>query len=109
MAERLLELGAVLIGLAVIARIASRVGIATIPFYLLAGLAFGKGGILPLVTTQEFIHTGSEIGLILLLFMLGLEYSALGTPSSDPPPLLRPRRSLSALGPSTTMPSAASP
>lgn len=76
MAERLLELGAVLIGLAVIARIASRVGIATIPFYLLAGLAFGKGGILPLVTTQEFIHTGSEIGLILLLFMLGLEYSA---------------------------------
>lgn len=76
MAERLLELGAVLIGLAMIARGASRVGIATIPFYLLAGLAFGEGGLLPLVTTEEFIHAGSEIGLILLLFMLGLEYSA---------------------------------
>jgi K+:H+ antiporter subunit KhtU len=76
MAERLLELGAILIGLAAIARIANRFGIATIPFYLLAGLAFGKGGLLPLVTTQAFIHTGSEIGLILLLFMLGLEHSA---------------------------------
>jgi K+:H+ antiporter subunit KhtU len=76
MAERLVELGAVLIGLAVLARLASRVGIPTIPLYLIAGLAFGKGGALPLVTTQEFIQTGSEIGLILLLFMLGLEYSA---------------------------------
>jgi CPA2 family monovalent cation:H+ antiporter-2 len=75
-AERLVELGAVLIGLAVLARLANRVGIPTIPLYLIAGLAFGRGGILPLVTTQEFIHTGSEIGLILLLFMLGLEYSA---------------------------------
>ena len=76
MAERLLELGAVLIGLAVLARLAARAGIPTIPLYLLAGLAFGRGGVLPLVTTREFIELGSEIGLILLLFMLGLEYSA---------------------------------
>jgi CPA2 family monovalent cation:H+ antiporter-2 len=53
-----------------------RVGLPTIPLYLVAGLAFGRGGILPLVTTQGFVETGSEIGLILLLFMLGLEYSA---------------------------------
>ena len=76
MAERLLELGAVLIGLAILARLALRVGLPTIPLYLVAGLAFGRGGVLPLVTTQGFIETGSEIGLILLLFMLGLEYSA---------------------------------
>ena len=76
MAERLLELGGVLAGLAVLARFAGRFSIPTIPLYLIAGLAFGRGGILPLVTTAEFIQLGSEIGLILLLFMLGLENSA---------------------------------
>jgi CPA2 family monovalent cation:H+ antiporter-2 len=75
-ADILLELGAVLIGLALLARVAGRFGIPAIPLYLLAGLAFGKGGILPLVTTAEFIGIGAEIGLILLLLMLGLEYSA---------------------------------
>ena len=72
----LLELGAVIVGLAVLARLASRLGIPAIPLYLLAGLAFGKGGLLPLVTTAEFIEIGAEIGLILLLLSLGLEYSA---------------------------------
>jgi CPA2 family monovalent cation:H+ antiporter-2 len=72
----LLELGGVIVGLAVLARIAGRLGIPTIPLYLTAGLAFGRGGILPLVTTDEFVEIGAEIGLILLLFMLGLEYTA---------------------------------
>jgi len=75
-ADVLLELGGVLIGLAILARVSARLGIPAIPLYLLAGLAFGKGGILPLVTTAEFIGLGAELGLILLLFMLGLEYSA---------------------------------
>lgn len=73
---RLIELGAVLIGLSLLARLAGRLRISAIPFYLLAGLAFGDGGVLPLVTTSEFIELGGEIGLILLLFTLGLEYSA---------------------------------
>jgi CPA2 family monovalent cation:H+ antiporter-2 len=72
----LIELGAVIIGLAILARLASRLAIPAIPLYLLAGLAFGEGGILPLVTTAEFIELGAEIGLILLLLTLGLEYSA---------------------------------
>ncbi|CAN5657861.1 cation:proton antiporter [soil metagenome] len=72
----LLELGAVIIGLAFLARLAGRIGIPTIPLYLIAGLAFGRGGLIPLVTTDEFIEIGADIGLILLLFMLGLEYSA---------------------------------
>jgi monovalent cation:H+ antiporter-2, CPA2 family len=75
-ADVLIELGAVLIGLAILARLAGRFDIPAIPLYLLAGLAFGKGGILPLVTTAEFIGLGAEVGLVLLLFMLGLEYSA---------------------------------
>ena len=48
----------------------------TIPLYLTAGLAFGRGGNVPLVTAEEFVQIGAEIGLILLLFMLGLEYTA---------------------------------
>jgi CPA2 family monovalent cation:H+ antiporter-2 len=72
----LIELGAVLIGLSLLARLAGRLRISAIPFYLLAGLAFGEGGVLPLVTTSDFIELGGEIGLILLLFSLGLEYSA---------------------------------
>lgn len=72
----LIELGAVIIGLAILARLASRLAIPAIPLYLLAGLAFGEGGIFPLVTIAEFIEVGAEIGLILLLLSLGLEYSA---------------------------------
>lgn len=72
----LLELGGVIVGLAVLARVAGRLGIPTIPLYLTAGLAFGKGGVLPLVITEDFVEVGAEIGLILLLFMLGLEYTA---------------------------------
>ncbi|HVL89304.1 MAG TPA: cation:proton antiporter [Actinomycetota bacterium] len=71
-----MELGLVILGLSVLARLALRIGIPPIPLYVIAGLAFGDGGLLPLVTTQEFIRIGAEIGLILLLFMLGLEYPA---------------------------------
>lgn len=74
--ELLVELGAIVLGLAFLSRLASRVGMPTIPLYLTAGLAFGRGGILPVVTADEFVQVGAEIGLILLLFMLGLEYTA---------------------------------
>jgi len=71
-----IELGLAIIGLAVLTRLASKWGFSAIPLYLLAGLAFGNGGILPLQFSEEFVHIGAEIGVILLLFMLGLEYSA---------------------------------
>src|SRR3954447_3639442 len=74
-ARLFIELGGVAVGLAVLARIARRWGLSAISLYLLAGLAFGKGGIAPLNVTREFIHLGAEIGVLLLLFMLGLEYS----------------------------------
>ena len=70
-----IELGIAIIGLALLTRIASRWGFSSIPFYLLAGLAFGNGGILPLQFSEEFVQIGAEIGVLLLLFMLGLEYS----------------------------------
>src|SRR5436309_10534043 len=70
-----IELGAAIIGLAILARLAHRLGFSAIPFYLLGGLAFGNGGLLPLHFTEQFVHVGAEIGVILLLFMLGLEYT----------------------------------
>ncbi|WP_169947090.1 cation:proton antiporter [Microbispora sp. H11081] len=71
-----LEFGAVVLGLGILGALALRVGISPIPLYLIAGLAFGTGGILPLATSEEFIATGAEFGVILLLLTLGLEYNA---------------------------------
>jgi CPA2 family monovalent cation:H+ antiporter-2 len=75
LAALFVELGLVIVGLAVLARLAKRYGISAIPFYLLAGLAFGKGGIAPLSVSEGFTRVGSEIGVLLLLFTLGLEYT----------------------------------
>jgi monovalent cation:H+ antiporter-2, CPA2 family len=72
----LIEVGALLFALGMLGRIGRRFGLSPIPLYLLAGLAFGHGGFLPLSASQEFIEVGAEIGVILLLVMLGLEYSA---------------------------------
>ena len=70
-----IELGIAAIGLALLGRLASRWGISSISLYLLGGLAFGKGGLAPLHLSRGFIELGAEIGVLLLLFMLGLEYS----------------------------------
>ncbi|WP_051717150.1 cation:proton antiporter [Streptomyces megasporus] len=72
----LIELGAIILGLGLIGRFAGRVGLSAIPLYLLVGLAFGQGGFLPLSASEEFVAIGAEIGVILLLLLLGLEYSA---------------------------------
>lgn len=70
-----IELGAAIVGLAVLARLANRFGFSAIPLYMLAGVAFGNGGLLPLHVSEEFIRVGAEIGVVLLLFTLGLEYT----------------------------------
>jgi CPA2 family monovalent cation:H+ antiporter-2 len=72
----LIEVGALLFALGMLGRLGRRAGLSPIPLYLLAGLAFGHGGLLPLSASTEFIQVGAEIGVILLLVMLGLEYSA---------------------------------
>ena len=71
----LLELGAVLLALGVLGRLAANVGLPAIPLYLLAGLAVGEGGFYSLDASVDFIATGADIGVVLLLLMLGLEYS----------------------------------
>lgn len=72
----LLELGAVVFGLGLLGSLAGRIGLSPIPLYLLAGLAFGTGGLLPLDAPEGFFSTGAEVGVVLLLLVLGLEYTA---------------------------------
>jgi CPA2 family monovalent cation:H+ antiporter-2 len=70
-----IELGAVVLALSALARLAGTIGITAVPLYLLAGLATGEGGLVTLDVSQEFISLAGEIGVLLLLLALGLEYS----------------------------------
>jgi CPA2 family monovalent cation:H+ antiporter-2 len=72
----LVEVGALLLALGLLSRIANRMGISAIPLFLVAGLAFGHGSVLSLSASERFFEIGSEIGVILLLLLLGLEYTA---------------------------------
>lgn len=74
----LLQLGAVLFALGLLGLLAHRVQLSPIPLYLAAGLMFGAHGPLPLVAGEageQFIAVGAEIGAVLLLLSLGLEYA----------------------------------
>ena len=70
-----IELGALVLALAVVARLARRIGLPALPLYLLAGLALGEGSLFELDASEDFIEVGAEIGVILMLLMLGLEFS----------------------------------
>lgn len=73
---RLAEIGAALLILGIVAFIANRLKFSVVPLYLLIGLAIGEGGLVPMELSEEFLNTGSQIGAIMLLLLLGLEYSA---------------------------------
>jgi len=75
LATSFIEIGAVALVLAVLARVAGRFGFTAIPLYLIAGLAVGEGGVFPLDVSHDFIALVAEIGVLLLLLTLGLEYS----------------------------------
>ncbi|SHK32325.1 potassium/proton antiporter membrane subunit, CPA2 family [Pseudonocardia thermophila] len=75
-ALELIELGAVFFGLGLLGRLAEKIGLSPIPLYLLGGLAFGSGGLIPLTGIEDFTALASEVGVVLLLLLLGLEYSA---------------------------------
>ncbi len=75
-ARAFVEIGLLAVGLAVLARLAARLGISAVPFYLLAGLGLGEGGIADIGVAEDFVALGAEIGVLLLLLTLGLEYTA---------------------------------
>ena len=72
----ILEIGAVFVGLGFLAWLAVKLRISSVPLFLVAGLALGKGGIAPLNLSEGFLNIGAEIGALLLLLVLGFEYSA---------------------------------
>ena len=84
----LIELGAVLLLLGALGRFAGKIGMSPVPLYLLGGLMVGVGGLLftrvdaagvahsPMEPIEEFSRLAGEIGVVLLLLMLGVEYSA---------------------------------
>jgi monovalent cation:H+ antiporter-2, CPA2 family len=57
--------------------VASRIGLSAIPAYLLAGLLLGPNEpkVLSLVRPSEVTHFVAEIGIVFLLFFLGLEFT----------------------------------
>lgn len=72
----LLELGVILLLLALLANLAGRLGLSAIPLFLLVGLLLGEGGVHELGASEEFISAAGELGVLLLLLLLGLEFSA---------------------------------
>ncbi len=75
-AALLVELGAVLFALGLLGRLARVLRVPVVPLYLVAGLFFGQGGVVSLSASAEFLSISAEIGVVLLLVMLGLEYSS---------------------------------
>ncbi|MFP5336340.1 MAG: cation:proton antiporter [Actinomycetes bacterium] len=72
----LVELGLLFLGLSLLGLLARRLGLSPIPFVLLTGLAFGEGGVADLTSATPFVSVAAEIGVVLLLLTLGLEFTS---------------------------------
>ncbi|MDH3705268.1 MAG: cation:proton antiporter [Acidimicrobiia bacterium] len=71
----LAELGAVILACGLLARLAGHLSLSPIPFYLLVGLLINQSGPLHVDAGRDFIEPAAAIGVVLLLFTLGLEYT----------------------------------
>ena len=76
MDNELAVLGAALLLAGLFARVGRRLGLPTIPFFIVAGIVFGPNtpGVVVL-EDPEAIHLLAILGLVLLLFHLGIEFS----------------------------------
>ena len=76
MHSELAVLGAALLLAGLFARVGRRLGLPTIPFFIAAGIIFGPQtpGVVVLEDPEE-IHLLAMLGLVLLLFHLGIEFS----------------------------------
>jgi CPA2 family monovalent cation:H+ antiporter-2 len=79
MAAELLELGQLFVVVAVAGAFALRLGLSVIPLYVVGGVlagpfVAGRMG-LPYVANGEVVTLFAEVGIVLLLFFLGLEFS----------------------------------
>lgn len=76
MGDTLVAVGGALLAAGILARAGRRIGLPTIPFFMAAGIIFGPNtpGI-ALVEDPQDLELLAALGLILLLFHLGLEFS----------------------------------
>lgn len=72
----LVELGLLLLLLGLLGTAARRIGLSPVPLFVLAGLFLGTGGLAHISETAPFVDAVAEIGVLLLLLLLGLEFSA---------------------------------
>ncbi len=72
--EFFVEIAALIIAGALIAFVCQRIGILPIVGFLLAGVVIGPMG-LALVRDQALVDAAAEVGVILLLFTIGIEFS----------------------------------
>lgn len=76
MGDELIALGGAFLAAFVLARLGRRIGLPTIPFFMAAGILFGPHTPgLELVSEPEDLEVLAALGLVLLLFHLGLEFS----------------------------------
>jgi len=75
----LLEVGVMFAALGIVGFLAGRLDLSPIPFYILAGIALNQSVLgavgLPAVSNGEFVGIGAELGIVFLLFFLGLEFN----------------------------------
>ncbi|UCH26101.1 MAG: cation:proton antiporter [Trueperaceae bacterium] len=71
----ILEFGLIALGLYTAGWISQRLGISAIVGYILLGIILGPHGIYTLYQETELIELLGELGIVLLLFYLGLEFS----------------------------------
>ena len=76
MGDALVALGGAFLAAGILARLGRRIGLPTIPFFMLAGVVFGPHtpGV-ALVDDPHDLELLATLGLVLLLFHLGLEFS----------------------------------
>jgi CPA2 family monovalent cation:H+ antiporter-2 len=74
--ETLVAVGGAFLASGLLARLGRRIGLPTIPFFMVAGILFGPATPgLVLVEHPEDLELLAALGLVLLLFHLGLEFS----------------------------------
>jgi CPA2 family monovalent cation:H+ antiporter-2 len=74
--ETLVAVGGAFLASGLLARLGRRIGLPTIPFFMVAGILFGPATPgLVLVEEPEDLELLAALGLVLLLFHLGLEFS----------------------------------
>lgn len=75
----LFEIGVMFAAVAVVGFLAVSLNQSVIPFYILVGMLLGPhvlGAVgLPFIEETDFIEIGAELGIVFLLFFLGLEFN----------------------------------